>query len=224
MASLQSHTVEQATETHRSSRRMPAHWLCGIGEGFFEVGKERDEGQRSGADMLVPASHTQQLPLDQSSYRHTHSVQPARHPAMVMVVAVEHAQEADRIRGGCFPCKNGKVVPSLAADRTPSLQPDMPRPVRTMQLVPDAAQKGSGLLTVPESTPRPKLPSVTEGPTEGPTSTGPTSSRHASRPSQLPNTSTEAATARPRQRFASEAMPKRPEEAADKRKRTMSHK
>lgn len=224
MASLQPHTVEQPTETRRPSRHMPVQWLCGIGEGFFEVGNERDEGQRSGADMLVPASHIQQLPLDQSTCRHTHLVQPARHPAMVMVVTVEHGQEADRIRGGCFPCRNGKVVPSLAADRTPALQPEMPLPVQTMQIGPDAAQRGSELLTVPESTPKPKLPSVTEGPTEESTSTKPISSRRVSLPSQLPNTSTEAATVRPRQRFASEAMPKRPEAAADKRKRTMSHK
>ncbi|KAF8601962.1 hypothetical protein BDV93DRAFT_524365 [Ceratobasidium sp. AG-I] len=56
----------------------------------------------------------------QSTHSGINSTQPVPHPAMLMCVIKE--SEVERIRGGCFPCRNGKVVPSFSgSDNTPGL-------------------------------------------------------------------------------------------------------
>lgn len=173
----QLHEVEWLRGGRWPSGHVLLQWLCIRNLGLFELEKERGVDERSRTNGLTSALRIQQQQPTQSRDSHIKSTQPAHHPAMTVLI-VEKECEVERMRGGCFPCRNGKVTADFGGqDGGPGIQPQMPVPERAMQF-PSATGP-------PEPERKPgsddqKQPKDSSRPTE------PTQSRHSSRPTQPP--------------------------------------
>ncbi|KAF8601963.1 hypothetical protein BDV93DRAFT_524367 [Ceratobasidium sp. AG-I] len=218
---MQPSKVGRPSEGLWSNGHLAWQLLCGIDSSLdSEKGIETESGSR--ADGFVKTLRNRQSLLAQPTRSQIKSTQPIHHPGMV-VLALETGREAERMRGGCFPCKNGKIAASLSgSDGAPGLQPDMPVPVQPMQLAPDAVPGTSERLPGTDDPPRTRLPSRASG---VPSSRHPSrASRPPSLPSQAVPTRSEALLQAPpsqRQRLASEMVPRQTQEPA--RPRRASH-
>lgn len=175
---MQVRLAEWAEGGHWRSECISLHWLCGGNIDLFESEREQGADKTERATGVTPALQTQQQPLTQAkpfpfkpvqqrvqtTCTPVRSSQPAQHPAMTFLV-VEQSREVERMRGGCFPCRHGKVAASFtASDGNPGIEADMPVPDQVMHLPTIPAPPGPRPKPVSDDPKRPADLSATPEP------------------------------------------------------------
>lgn len=133
---------------------------------WLEEGWDVEEGTRShGLTLVLQTQHSLSA---RPGHFDLKSSQPEHHPPMDFLI-VEKACEVERIRGGCFPCRTGKVAASFSgSDGAAGIPIDTTAPTRVMQIAPDIGQINSEQPFVSSDPARSRLPSRTTEP--GPSS------------------------------------------------------
>lgn len=136
---------------------------------FFVNGEDLGDLVRPGWKEGETSETTEGTFASQQAVYSIKSTQPNRHPSMIMMVQREC--EVERVRGGCFPCRNVNVAASLSAsDDLPGIVIDTTVQKRVMKLAPDptpldfvepppTGHAARSMLPHPAEEPQPVIPS-----------------------------------------------------------------
>lgn len=138
--------------------------FCGRNERPPGLEEEQDVDQGTRTNGLTSVLQAQHSLSTQPAHSDVKSSQPTHHPPMVFLI-VEKGCEVERIRGGCFPCRTGKVAASFSgSDGAPGIPIDTTAPTRVMQLAPETGQLNPEQPLVSSDPARSRLPSRTAEP------------------------------------------------------------